>query len=80
MTAFETIDWSHCPGVERVPGRQGGAPVFAGTRVPVEAVLDNYESGSTVDEIVENFDVTPEQVRAVVAYASERAPHALHRQ
>jgi uncharacterized protein (DUF433 family) len=48
--------------------------------VPVEAVLDNYESGSTVDEIVENFEATPEQVRTVVAYASARVPLALHRQ
>ena len=80
MTAFETIDWSRCPGVERVPGRQGGAPVFAGTRIPVEAILDNYESGSTVEEIVENFEVTLEQVKAIVAYAAERAPRSLRRQ
>lgn len=68
MTRADAMDWSGCPGVERVADRQGGAPVFRGTRVPVAAILDNYDGGSTVAEIVENFDVTPEQVEMVIAY------------
>lgn len=32
-----------------------GAPVFAGTRVPVEALLNNLEAGLTLDEFLDNF-------------------------
>jgi len=31
--------------------------------------MDNYDGGSTVAEIVENFDMTPEQVGMVIDYA-----------
>ena len=40
MTNTE-IDWSKVPGVEIDPERQSGAPVFAGTRVPVNVVTNN---------------------------------------
>ena len=32
-----------------------GTPVFAGTRVPVAALLDNLEVGVSLDEFLENF-------------------------
>ena len=32
-----------------------GEPVFRGTRVPVSALLDNLESGISLDEFLENF-------------------------
>ena len=32
-----------------------GTPVFAGTRVPVSALLDNLEVGVSLDEFIENF-------------------------
>ena len=32
-----------------------GAPVFRGTRVPVEALINNLEVGLTLDEFLENF-------------------------
>ncbi len=32
-----------------------GAPVFAGTRVPVSALLENLEVGVSLDEFLENF-------------------------
>ncbi len=48
MTITEIIDWSKFPGAEHVPDRQGGAPVFIGTRIPVEAILNNYQSGSSI--------------------------------
>jgi uncharacterized protein (DUF433 family) len=64
------LDWSQCPAVESVPGKVGGAWVFKNTRMPVSVVFDNLEAGATVDEIVEWFDVTPEQVKAVIEFAS----------
>jgi uncharacterized protein (DUF433 family) len=64
------LDWSHCPAVESVPGRVSGAWVFKNTRMPVSIVFDNLEAGATIDEIVEWFDVTPEQVKAVIEFAA----------
>ena len=32
-----------------------GTPVFRGTRVPVSALLDNFENGVSLDEFLENF-------------------------
>ena len=65
------LDWSQCPAVESVPGRLSGAWVFRDTRMPVSAVFENLEAGMSVDEITEVFDVTPEEVKAVLRFASE---------
>ena len=32
-----------------------GAPVFRGTRVPVDALIENLEAGLTLDEFLDNF-------------------------
>jgi uncharacterized protein (DUF433 family) len=64
------LDWSQCSAVESVPGRLGGAWVFRDTRMPVSAVFENIEAGATIDEIVEQFDVTREQINAVLAFAA----------
>lgn len=64
------LDWSQCPAVESIPGRVSGAWVFRNTRMPVSVVFDNLEAGATIDEIVEWFDVTPEQVKAVIEFAA----------
>jgi uncharacterized protein (DUF433 family) len=64
------LDWSQCPAVESIPGKVSGAWVFRDTRMPVSVVFDNLEAGATIDEIVEWFDVTPEQVKAVIDFAA----------
>ena len=64
------LDWSQCPVVESVPGRLGGAWVFKDTRMPVSAVFENLEAGATIDEIIEQFDVTRAQVNAVLEFAA----------
>jgi len=65
------LDWSHCPAVESVPGKVSGAWVFRGTRMPVQTVFDNLEAGMSLSEITEVFDVTPDEVKAVLHFASE---------
>ena len=65
------LDWSQCPAVESVPGRVSGAWVFKGTRMPVATVFENLEAGLTVDEVMEEFDVTREQVNAVLHFAAQ---------
>ena len=64
------LDWSQCPAVESIPGKVSGAWVFRDTRMPVSIVFDNLEAGATIDEIVEWFDVTPEQVKVVIEFAA----------
>ncbi len=66
----QPIDWSGCELVEVVPGKVSGAPVIRDTRLPVQALIDNYDDGLTPAEIVEQFPgVTEDQVRQVVEYA-----------
>jgi uncharacterized protein (DUF433 family) len=65
-----TLDWSQCPAVESVPGRRSGAWVFKDTRMPVSTVFENLESGATIEEIMAWFDVTREQVVAVLEFAA----------
>ena len=67
---MENLDWSQCPAVESIPGKVSGAWVFRGTRMPVQTVFDNLEAGMSVEEITEVFDVTAEQVKAVLHFAS----------
>ena len=51
------------PTVSRNPEVMGGTPVFAGTRVPVQTLLDYLEAGDSIDEFLEGFpSVTREQV------------------
>src|SRR5262249_59925948 len=64
------LDWSQCPAVESIPGRLGGAWVFRGTRMPVSAVFENLEAGASIDDIIEQFDITREQINAVLDFAA----------
>ena len=59
-----------CTAVERVPGKESGAWVFKGTRVPVQALFENLESGATVDQFLAWFPgVTREQALTVLKFA-----------
>jgi len=64
------LDWSQCSAVESIPGKLSGAWVFRGTRMPVQTVFENLEAGMSVAEITEVFDVTEEEVKAVLRFAS----------
>jgi len=65
-----TLDWSQCPAVESIPGKVSGAWVFRGTRLPVSAIFENLEAGASIQEIAEWFDVKPEQIKEVLAFAA----------
>jgi len=64
------LDWSQRPAVESVPGKVSGAWVFKGTRLPVATVIENLEDLS-IDEVIEQFDVTREQVAAVLEFVAQ---------
>ena len=65
-----TLDWSQCPAVESTPGKVSGAWVFRGTRLPVATVIENLEDLS-VEEVMEQFDVTREQIVAVLDFVAQ---------
>jgi uncharacterized protein (DUF433 family) len=45
------------------PDVMGGTPVFAGTRVPIENLLDYLEGGESIEDFLEGFpSVRREQV------------------
>ena len=67
--AMSALDWSHCPVVESVSGRLGGW-VFKDTRLPVSTVFDNLEDGATIDEIMQWFHLTREQIVTVLEFAA----------
>jgi len=47
-----------------------GTPVFRGTRVPVEALINNLEAGLTLDDFLDNFPtVTREQAFQVLEFS-----------
>jgi uncharacterized protein (DUF433 family) len=64
------LDWSQCPAVKSVPGKRSGAWVFRDTRMPVATVFENLEAGSSIEEIIEQFHVTREQIQAVLEFAA----------
>jgi len=71
------LDWSQCPAVESIPGKVSGAWVLKGTRMPVSVIFENLEAGMSVKEITEVFDVTEEEIKAVLHFAAqslEKAP------
>ena len=65
-----SLDWSQCPAVESVADRRSGAWVFRNTRMPVATVFENLELGTSVEEIIEQYDVTREQIQAVLEFAA----------
>jgi uncharacterized protein (DUF433 family) len=54
------------------PERLSGVPCFKGTRVPVDSLFTNLESGLSLNEYLDCFpDVTREQAVAVLEYAQK---------
>ena len=51
-------------------GKVSGAWVFKDTRMPVSTVFENLEAGLTVEEVMEEFAVTREQIKAVLHFAA----------
>ena len=64
-------NWDSCPEVEHQPGIVSGSWVFKDTRVPVQALFENLESGASIDDFLEWFPgVTRRQVETVLEYVS----------
>lgn len=58
------------PLITTSPERLGGTPVFAGTRVPVQTLMDYLEGGDSLDDFLMDFpSVTREHAIAVLEVA-----------
>ena len=56
--------------ITSTPDILGGTPVFRGTRVPVQTLIEYLEGGQTIDEFLDGFPtVTREQVIAFLEEA-----------
>ncbi|MGD0224892.1 MAG: DUF433 domain-containing protein [Terriglobia bacterium] len=59
--------------ITTLPEVMGGAPVFAGTRVPVQTLFECLEAGDTIDDFLDGFPtVTREQVVGLLETAKGR--------
>jgi len=55
------------------PDRMSGAPCFAGTRVPVQILLDHLMHGDTIDDFLEGApSVSREQAELFLELAGEQ--------
>ncbi len=58
------------PLITSSPERLGGTPVFAGTRVPVQSLIDYLEAGHPLDQFLDAFpDVSRDHAIAVLELA-----------
>ena len=61
------------PPISTAPDILGGTPVFAGTRVPVQTLLDYLKAGESIDDFLEGFPSVPrDQVIAFLEMAKDR--------
>ena len=56
------IDWAGCELVERVPGKVSGRPVVRHTRIIADTIVQDFELGSPLEEIQENYPDLPMSV------------------
>lgn len=60
--------------IQKSPEILGGTPVFAGTRVPIQTLLDYLEAGDPLGDFLEQFPtVTRDQAVAFLELAKEAA-------
>ena len=61
------------PVISTSPEVMGGTPVFSGTRVPVQTLLDYLKAGESIDDFLDGFPtVTKEQVVALLEEAGKQ--------
>jgi uncharacterized protein (DUF433 family) len=69
------MDWRDCDLVECVPGKMGGRAVIKGTRIEPDTIMTDFELGSPVEEIRQNFPtLSVAAIRQVIAFAHKHQP------
>lgn len=73
MNTFEDsyVDWTGCELVERVPGKVSGQPIVSGTRILADTIVQDFDLGSPLEEIHENFpDLPVATIERLIAFAN----------
>ena len=61
------------PLITTSPDRLGGTPVFAGTRVPVQSLIDYLEAGHPLDQFLDEFPAVSREHAVAVLELAKRA-------
>ncbi len=67
------LDWSKCPVVELLQGRNRSVWVVRGTLRSLEDVFSAMANGHSFEEITEVYEITPQQLTAILLFAAKRA-------
>ncbi len=59
------------PGITIDEKVRFGKPVIKGTRVPVDLILGKLAGGMSYEEVMLEFDITKEDILAVLDYAAK---------
>jgi len=63
------------PGITMDPAIRFGKPCIKGPRIDVATVLGRFAAGDKVEEILEDYQLTRDQVMSALAYATHVAEH-----
>jgi uncharacterized protein (DUF433 family) len=61
------------PPITASADRLGGTPVFAGTRVPVQSLIDYLVAGHPLDQFLEEFPAVSREYAVAVLELAKRA-------
>ena len=59
------------PGVISDPEILGGRPILLGRRITVSQLVDQLAGGMTMDEIKDDYQLTDEEIRALLTYIAQ---------
>jgi uncharacterized protein (DUF433 family) len=63
------------PGIVQDPAINSGRPIIEGTRIFVDRIIGHLESGMSMTEICQEYDLTPGQVQAVQQLSPEQVQY-----
>ncbi len=70
------MEWVVCPLIEAVPGRLSGVPGLRDSRVRPDDLIANLDEGQ--EWMAENFGLSLEQVRGVLAFYQQHLAQFAH--
>ncbi len=66
----DKYDWHGCDAVQFDPLKMGGRATVEDMRMDADSVLDNYDAGMTVDDIVESYGLNRQAVEKILNFAA----------
>jgi len=58
------------PGIVSDPSILGGHPILKGHRIAVSQLIGQLAGGMTIQEIQEDYELTENEIQAILAYAA----------